>query len=181
MEDKFGIIIWENSHSGLIRFYLKLGRLSEKKKGEIFLTSAGLIKKVEQKKLNAGWLGHCFIRVKNDEKTIQWDEFFPFGQKHSKNFRGFGTLVTAAIVTRLKKTYPGYLVYVGDAFKPRRKQLEKIGIEIKRYYPIEEYHKLIVGYSREMLKRHPLMPKPKKPLIKMAGRLISRFKLQSSR
>lgn len=166
---KIGLIIWERPERGYVTekvFIVKVGKDSEKKKGEIFFPSKHVEELITAGKLGFGAIGTVELEVDNPKKELLWRVFYPFGkppQVHETGLpeKGLGSIINVVVVRRLLKQFPGYKIRHDRHLSPmRRKQLARFGIDHKQSYPLEVYYRKNADYLREMLKRFKRKPKP---------------------
>jgi hypothetical protein len=138
------------------------------RKTGVFVTNPAIqraIKKNFNKQLT---LGEVKYIVNPTEKTILSYRFQPLGPTKPKKDHpgpkikgiGVGGLVELAIIKDLKQRFPNHAFRRSLSVQaPRRRQLERMGINPKREFKIEDYYSTLLNVVRKNVKK-ARAPKP---------------------
>ena len=161
--DTFGLFLKQTEFKSdriiVIEFQISAGYLKEKKPEDTFIPSGQAQRLFEKGMIKDGEkIGFCSLFVHPEQERILWDMFFPINRKLSHH--GIGSIIQAAIVARMKKRFPTFLIRSTRVTGKRLGQLGNHGINPKKEYPIKEYYQLTKGYlSRKFNeKRKSKMP-----------------------
>ena len=133
------------------------------KKRGFFVTNPAIQKAIKEgfgnKQLS---LGEIKYLINEKERSILSYHFLPFGSgpisreapRKAIKGRGAAGLIELAIIKDLNEKYPGFTFRRSSSVqKSRLRQLERMGIDPKAVYPIEEYYETILGVVRKGSKR----------------------------
>ncbi len=99
-----------------------------------------------------GSFGYVALVIDHSKKQARWHEFEPFETKwpviKSPAGIGIGDLMHYAIVKHLKEQYKNHVVnHVPESVSADRlKQLERMGIDVKKTYKMRDYHDKVRAY-----------------------------------
>ncbi len=171
LQDKAGILV-KLSFIPISRELAKIfvgvyvGTKSQRDAGDAFYPSRHAEEYLRKPGAKVGLIGNLELEVDRNARELIWKNYHPFGE--GSNFieelegKGIASVIDAAIMSRLKRAFPRFVVLDPDPSGSKMQFLEKARIELGKA-KIEEYYRKRRDYLRSMFKRFPPKGSKRKP------------------